>query len=413
MIELVRAAANPSLSIRERRQSLTDLRIITAAYRDKILGVSLVAVDTGSDCKLYPVKLSAYAPDSAASGDSKGRVIQTLRETVSGQGTYVTLAADLGTSSSVFQDQQQVIIPSLEGDSGINPLHKQIEFKFSDAKSTFTQAHTATKAIGIAVRLNSDVSLAALNASNVKAYVGNGCARKPLPPKTDLTDAQKNQLKLIDAIDAEINWMDQYAGGTQKAGDPAFVQHATQLSSDVQAFSQAYFGVTVGGSGAVGRAKNTIDAAVKMVTDNNDGKGSIPYNTFNKLIGRGLDCSGFVSYAMMTAGVLPVGQPIATVSLYNNPHFADLSGQMGSGPYTYDQMVVAIKNGTVKPGDLLHSGQLKTGSSHVVMYIGPSFDSPNNIVESTSGHGKNGPQFSDLKERLTHGKVQKALHPAY
>jgi cell wall-associated NlpC family hydrolase len=413
MIALVRAAADPTASIRERRQTLSDLRIITASYREKISGLGIGTVDVGSDCRLYTVKLTAYAPDSSALNDSKGRPIQTLRETVSGQGTYVSLAADLGTSSSVYSDMQKVIIPSVQADAGVNPLNKAIDFRFTDARSPFTDTHTAAKAVGVAVHLSSDAGLPALNASNIKIYVGNGCVYKAPVAKTDLTDVQKGQLKLLDTIDADINWMDQYAGGTQKAGDPSFTQHATQLSTDVQAFSQAYYGVAVGGSGATGRAKTTIDAAVQLVNTNNDGHGAIHYGTFSKVIGRGLDCSGFVSYALITAGILPRGQSITTASLYNNSHFADLTGQIGSGPYTYDQIVSAIKNGTIQPGDLFHSGTVGTNSSHVVMYIGPSYDSPNNIVESTTGHGKNGPQFSDIKERFTHGKVQKVFRPSY
>ena len=125
-----------------------------------------------------------------------------------------------------------------------------------------------------------------------------------------------------------------------------------------------------------------------------------------------MDCSYFMSYVLSTAGVLGKNENFTTgtlISALTNKKYSLFGGNLVAVKYATDPVNGSIpkdevtnfaedtSNG-IKPGDIILSNS--NDGAHVVMYIGPTISSKNNIAHSTTKNGKSGPQLGDLSDRI-------------
>lgn len=439
LIELLRAAVDPNAEISQQKVLMDQLKVETASYRDLILNPRTGEIQASATCQEYHPRVTAYwaAPFSeyhtyqaqhpedkrfrpSVEGGNHDRHGQshTLEEYLAGkyEGTgknnYISIAADY-SSGTPIPDFVAVYLPDIENDPIANPTHKLLVFRHTDDGGAFH----GTKAthIDVAVRYHDGMNLSALGRSHETMYVGDSCARAAINTVASgatLTDSQQQQITLLDKVDSDIDWIRTYANNPKASKTPDYALHITKLTSDIQAFAVAHFGKSLGLD-----TVNAVIAYAKQVVDqNNDGHGSLTYQSFDPVLGHKRDCSGFISGVLTHIGVL---RGYTTFPPHDS-RFEDLTSKIVThtdSDKIQQDVLTAAKNGILKPGDIIHSGTYTgtgTGDGHFVLYIGPNFDSPKNVVESTHANGKNGPQYSTLQNRMQNGgTVSYIYRPSY
>jgi hypothetical protein len=188
-------------------------------------------------------------------------------------------------------------------------------------------------------------------------------------------------------------------------------------------------------------ASNAVALASAIAAFNQDGHGAISYNGNNKdagaqgispTIGPGgfptyMDCSGFLTYVLKKSGNMRNGS-FSVSTLYGDAKSGRLAGftvvaDQDTSGMSYDEFLVLVNNGTIKPGDLVvraslplgenygrGSGEGSTFKAHVLMYAGGT-DPDKVVIHSTWKSSGNGPQFADIAEFKRGEKLRAVIRP--
>ena len=229
---------------------------------------------------------------------------------------------------------------------------------------------------------------------------------KPLSDSTK----QASLMSLLTQARGDIVYLEGIANAN--GGQSQDVDDRVQsLGTEVQQIRYLVYNTTPVASGDADVISRVITTANKVISDNSEGTGPIPYvsggTTYN-----GMDCSGFITYVLANNAVTSVGNHLTTASIPSTPGFTQVQ-DIGNGkqPIADQDMLDAATKGVLQPGDLILSGYGK--DSHVVMYIGKFGNNDHVIAESTTGDGKNGPQHDTLENRTHHGVFTQVIRPNY
>ena len=178
-----------------------------------------------------------------------------------------------------------------------------------------------------------------------------------------------------------------------------------------------------------GTAAEAVKLAQDLVAKNNNGakaaNGSyvIPYRRGQMSSDSvGTDNSGFLMQIWQTLGITAPGLHVNAGIWDSLPGFTTIT-QSGGVAITNDNLLVSARQGDLLPGDaIVSSDDVATVAEcaqagiqcHVVMYLGPGPDSPNNVAAATESTDKSGPQFTTLASRASFGSNVLAVYrPSY